>query len=85
MSQRLIECLYEVPDRLTYFLCRRRPDHKNNQHFLVPEVSDCIEVPQLSKEAQAKLQSVSSDVIFNFLNLLNISCNWFIHFHMSDY
>ncbi|XP_075220348.1 ARF GTPase-activating protein GIT1 [Lycorma delicatula] len=58
MSQRLTECLYEVPDRFTYFLCRRRPDHNNNQHFLVPDLSDCIEVPHFTKDAKMKLQQL---------------------------
>ncbi|KAG8288420.1 glycerophosphoinositol permease [Homalodisca vitripennis] len=60
VSQRLIELLYEVPDRLTYFLCRRRPDHTSGQHFLVPEIADCLETPQLTKEARSKLQQLSN-------------------------
>jgi len=60
VSQRLVELLYEVPDRLTYFLCRRRPDHAAGQHFLVPEIADCLETPQLTKEARAKLQQLSN-------------------------
>ncbi|XP_054273638.1 ARF GTPase-activating protein GIT2 isoform X2 [Macrosteles quadrilineatus] len=62
VSQRLIELLYEVPDRLTYFLCRRRPDHASGQHFLVPEIADCLEAPQLTKEARAKLQQLSNSL-----------------------
>lgn len=63
VSQRLTELLYEVPDRLTYFLCRRRPDHANGQHFLVPEIADCLEAPQLTKEARTKLQQVRKKCI----------------------
>lgn len=62
VSQRLIELLYEVPDRLTYFLCRRRPDHANGQHFLVPEIADCLEAPQLTKDARTKLQQLSNSL-----------------------
>lgn len=68
VSQRLIELLYEVPDRLTYFLCRRRPDHASGQHFLVPEIADCLEAPQLTKEARGKLQQVKYKLSIRLAN-----------------
>lgn len=65
VSQRLIECLYEVPDRLAYFLCRRRPNHiqcggGSGSHFIVPDPADCIDTPQLTKEARFKLQQLTN-------------------------
>ncbi|KAL1132456.1 hypothetical protein AAG570_010411, partial [Ranatra chinensis] len=59
---RVTEALYEVTDRLTYFLCRRRPDHFAGQHFLMPESSDCIITPQPpSNQATAKLRQLSNE------------------------
>lgn len=39
IAQRVNHSMYEVSDRLTFFLCQRRPDHNNGQHFIIPEVN----------------------------------------------
>lgn len=49
--------MYELTDKLAYFLCNRKPDHINGQHFIIPEISDLI-IGDLSKEAKRKLQKV---------------------------
>jgi len=56
IAERLIECQYELSDRLTYFVCGRTPDHKNGQHFLIPEM---IDSSQHSEDSRLKLQSLS--------------------------
>ena len=35
---RLIELQFELTDDISYFLCNKRPDHKNNQHFFIPDL-----------------------------------------------
>ncbi|RWS28723.1 ARF GTPase-activating protein GIT2-like isoform X9, partial [Leptotrombidium deliense] len=62
ISQRLLDCQYELTDRLSYFLCGRRPDHLSDQHFVIPEMSDSIDVSDLAKDAKLKLQSLSNKV-----------------------
>ena len=37
---RLIETMYELTDRLTFYLCGRRPDHKNGINYLIPALQD---------------------------------------------
>lgn len=37
---RLVELMYELTDRLTYYLCGRRPDHKNGINYLIPALQD---------------------------------------------
>ena len=37
---RLIELMYELTDRLTFYLCGRRPDHKNGINYLIPALQD---------------------------------------------
>lgn len=37
---RLIELMYELTDRLTFYLCGRRPDHKNGINYLIPALHD---------------------------------------------
>uniref|UniRef100_A0A1I7Z0M7 Arf-GAP domain-containing protein n=1 Tax=Steinernema glaseri TaxID=37863 RepID=A0A1I7Z0M7_9BILA len=38
LAARLEEIQFEVTDRLSLFLCGRRPDHSRQVHFLVPEL-----------------------------------------------
>ena len=40
IADRLLELQFELTDDLSYFLCNKRPDHKNGQHFLIPDLSD---------------------------------------------
>ncbi|CAE1237916.1 GIT1 [Acanthosepion pharaonis] len=40
LAQRLVECQYELTDRLAYFVCGRKPDHRCNHHFIIPEMAD---------------------------------------------
>ena len=37
---RLIETMYELTDRLTFYLCGRRPDHKSGINYLIPALQD---------------------------------------------
>uniref|UniRef100_A0A3B4CQH7 Arf-GAP domain-containing protein n=1 Tax=Pygocentrus nattereri TaxID=42514 RepID=A0A3B4CQH7_PYGNA len=38
LADRLVEIQYELTDRLAFYLCGRRPDHKNGQHFIIPQI-----------------------------------------------
>lgn len=60
IADRLIECQYELTDRLTYFLCHRSPDHKKGQHFLISELVDKNNKPKEGVEAKLKLQALSN-------------------------
>ena len=40
LCYRLVELAYELTDRLTYYLCGRRPDHKNGINYLIPALQD---------------------------------------------
>lgn len=62
LADRLVECMYELTDRLAYYLCSRRPDHQNGQHFIIPEMSDSFELTELSKAAKKKLQQLPNHV-----------------------
>lgn len=50
--------MYEVTDRLTYFLCNRKPDHKSGEHLIIPEWAATLERSELAFEARNKLQMV---------------------------
>lgn len=58
LGDRLVECMYELTDRLAYYLCSRKPDHQIGQHYIVPELSDTVELTEFAKAAKKKLQLV---------------------------
>ena len=58
LSDRLLECMYEVTDRLTCFLCNRKPNHKAGEHFIIPEWASTFERSDLAFQARSKLQKV---------------------------
>ncbi|XP_062273679.1 ARF GTPase-activating protein GIT2a isoform X4 [Scomber scombrus] len=61
LADRLVEVQYELTDRLAFYLCGRKPDHKNNQHFIVPQMADSsLDLSELAKAAKKKLQSLSN-------------------------
>ncbi|XP_014214077.1 ARF GTPase-activating protein GIT1 [Copidosoma floridanum] len=60
LYDRLVECMYEVTDRLTYFLCNKKPDHKNGEHLIIPEWSATLE---RNFEARNKLQMLPNHLL----------------------
>lgn len=56
IADRLIEFQYELTDSLAFYLCGRKPDHKNGQHWIIPEIADTlIDSAEVSKEARSRL------------------------------
>nr|XP_055063797.1 ARF GTPase-activating protein GIT2b isoform X4 [Misgurnus anguillicaudatus] len=61
LADRLVEIQFELTDRLAFYLCGRKPDHKNGQHFIVPQIADSsLDLSELAKAAKKKLQSLSN-------------------------
>ncbi|XP_032899644.1 ARF GTPase-activating protein GIT2 isoform X2 [Amblyraja radiata] len=62
LADRLVEIQYELTDRLAFFLCGRKPDHKNGQHFIIPQMAErhLLDLSELAKAAKKKLQSLSN-------------------------
>uniref|UniRef100_A0A671S9T1 ARF GTPase-activating protein GIT2-like n=1 Tax=Sinocyclocheilus anshuiensis TaxID=1608454 RepID=A0A671S9T1_9TELE len=61
LADRLVEIQFELTDRLAFYLCGRKPDHKNSQHFIIPQIADSsLDLSELSKAAKKKLQSLSN-------------------------
>ncbi|XP_029295462.1 ARF GTPase-activating protein GIT2a isoform X2 [Cottoperca gobio] len=55
LADRLVEIQYELTDRLAFYLCGRKPDHKNSQHFIVPQMADSsLDLSELAKAAKKK-------------------------------
>ncbi|CAE1237920.1 GIT2 [Acanthosepion pharaonis] len=63
LAQRLVECQYELTDRLAYFVCGRKPDHRCNHHFIIPEMADSsLDISELAKEAKKMLQALPNNL-----------------------
>ncbi|XP_068019408.1 ARF GTPase-activating protein GIT2 isoform X3 [Melanerpes formicivorus] len=61
LAERLVEIQYELTDRLAFYLCGRKPEHKTGQHFVIPQMADSsLDVSELAKAAKKKLQSLSN-------------------------
>ncbi|PWA26894.1 hypothetical protein CCH79_00000895, partial [Gambusia affinis] len=70
LAERLVEIQYELTDQLTFYLCGRRPDHRNGQHFIIPQMADSnglnsfvqssLDLSDFAKAAKKKLQSLSN-------------------------
>lgn len=62
-SERIIECMYEVTDRLTYYICSRKPNHCMDEHIIIPDSSLPLEQTDLSLEGKTKLQRLPNRLL----------------------
>ncbi|XP_035381760.1 ARF GTPase-activating protein GIT2a isoform X2 [Electrophorus electricus] len=61
LAERLVEIQYELTDGLAFYLCGRKPDHRNGQHFIIPQLADSTQdLTELAKAAKKKLQLLSN-------------------------
>uniref|UniRef100_A0A673XXS8 G protein-coupled receptor kinase interacting ArfGAP 2b n=1 Tax=Salmo trutta TaxID=8032 RepID=A0A673XXS8_SALTR len=61
LADRLVEIQYELTDRLAFYLCGRRPDHRTGQHFIIPQMADSsLDLSEFAKAAKKKLQSLTN-------------------------
>ncbi|XP_063051112.1 ARF GTPase-activating protein GIT2a isoform X3 [Engraulis encrasicolus] len=61
LAERLVEIQYELTDRLAFYLCGRKPDHRSGEHFIIPQLADSsTDLTELAKAAKKKLQSLSN-------------------------
>ncbi|KAK0045595.1 ARF GTPase-activating protein GIT2 [Biomphalaria pfeifferi] len=59
LADRIVELQYELTDRLTYYICGRKPDHRTGIHFKIPELGDNnADLSELAKQARKKLQAL---------------------------
>lgn len=59
LATRIQTAEFELSDRLSFFLCGKRPDHVN-KHFLIPEPSNSNTEP--AKTARRKMTGLSNKV-----------------------
>ncbi|KAI1713214.1 putative GTPase activating protein for arf domain-containing protein [Ditylenchus destructor] len=81
VADRLDELEFEVTDRFSMFLCGRAPDHKQNQHFLIPELVG--QPSEHVKQFRKLMQNTSSPLlerlvqdIFDEVDRREINAQW---------
>ena len=57
LATRLNNAGYELSDRLSYFLCGKRPDHNSHNHYFIPELPT-----EASKIARKKMTGLNNKV-----------------------
>ncbi|GLV34216.1 G protein-coupled receptor kinase interacting ArfGAP [Carabus blaptoides fortunei] len=65
LADRLVECMYEVTDRLTFYICGKKPDHHIGKHFIVPDhfsASDPMSLSKLQKLPNHLFEELVTDV-----------------------
>ncbi len=64
LANRIFASQFELSDRLSFFLCQRRPDHMSDSHFLVPEVDESAQLRSSEdrRVAKRKLQGLNNAV-----------------------
>lgn len=59
LSARLEELQFEVTNRLSMYLCGRRPDHSKEQYFLIPDLVGGSDDSTTFKRSQQQLCAAS--------------------------
>ncbi len=82
LANRLDELRFEVTNRLSMFLCGRKPDHTRDQHFLVPELTGENTNDKTANNSLKKLQLMSDGTFEKFAQdvydeVRAISCCYF--------
>ena len=61
LATRIHNAQYEISDRISFFLCGKRPEHSSNKHYLIPE-SPIPAVAEGAKIARRKMTGLSNKV-----------------------
>lgn len=62
LSERIIECMYEVTDRLTYHICSRKPNHQGDEHLIISDLTSSLDKSEPAVEGKNRLQMVCRDL-----------------------
>uniref|UniRef100_A0A8B9KGY9 G protein-coupled receptor kinase interacting ArfGAP 2a n=1 Tax=Astyanax mexicanus TaxID=7994 RepID=A0A8B9KGY9_ASTMX len=64
LADRLVEIQYELTDRLAFYLCGRRPDHKNGQHFIIPQLLSNRLFEELAMDVYDEVDRRETDAVW---------------------
>lgn len=66
LSERIIECMYEVTDRLTYYVCSRKPSHRGDEHLIISDLASNLEKNDITLEGKSRLQMVHKNSYWDY-------------------
>lgn len=61
LSGRIIECMYEVTDRLMYHVCSRKPSHRGDEYVIISDLVSSLDKNEVALEGRNRLQMVCRD------------------------
>uniref|UniRef100_A0A4W5LRX2 G protein-coupled receptor kinase interacting ArfGAP 2b n=1 Tax=Hucho hucho TaxID=62062 RepID=A0A4W5LRX2_9TELE len=64
LADRLVEIQYELTDRLAFYLCGRRPDHRNGQHFIIPQMLTNHQFEELAMDVYDEVDRRETDAVW---------------------
>lgn len=64
LYERIVECMYEVIDRLIYHVCSCKPNHRGDEHLIISNLASNLDKNELALEGKNRLQMVR---ITNFI------------------
>ncbi|KIH65019.1 ankyrin repeat protein [Ancylostoma duodenale] len=89
LANRLDELSFDLTNRLSLFLCGRKPDHQHQQHFLIPELTAKNTVETL-RSVRLKIQALPDCAFEKLLQdvydeVIKIICTLSYHFFCIDW
>uniref|UniRef100_A0A6Q2ZPX0 Arf-GAP domain-containing protein n=1 Tax=Esox lucius TaxID=8010 RepID=A0A6Q2ZPX0_ESOLU len=64
LADRLLEIQYELTDRLAFYLCGRKPDHRNGQHFIIPQMLTNHQFEELAMDVYDEVDRREMDAVW---------------------
>uniref|UniRef100_A0A8C7INJ1 G protein-coupled receptor kinase interacting ArfGAP 2b n=1 Tax=Oncorhynchus kisutch TaxID=8019 RepID=A0A8C7INJ1_ONCKI len=64
LADRLVEIQYELTDCLAFYLCGRRPDHRNGQHFIIPQMLTNHQFEELAMDVYDEVDRRETDAVW---------------------
>lgn len=77
LSERIIECMYEVTDRLTYHVCSRKSNHRGDEHLIIADLASNLDKNELALERRNRLQMVCRNSLYSrFIEFTIMLCTF---------
>merc|ERR1712136_429535 len=58
LADRIVELQYELTDRMTFYVCKSRPDHKARKHYILSQTRN----NGVGADGKRRLQALSNQI-----------------------
>nr|XP_012226584.1 PREDICTED: ARF GTPase-activating protein GIT1 [Linepithema humile] len=63
LSERIIECMYEVTDRLTHHISSRKLSHRGDEHLIISDLASNLDKNDITLEGKNRLQMLPNHLL----------------------